>query len=167
MYIQTNPLGGGGKAFQGSDFFTAPNPPFGATFTYYMKETLKTKKSISGRRRTNALSRQGKDVPYPSWEELKAEDREEAPTAFLTIRDSDGEIVRHIPVPPTQGLHRATWDMRYTGYHAAAAERTGLRTAGHAGHLHRQPVHARRRQGDRAGRTDRVRSRTARLLDDE
>ena len=115
MYIQTNPLGGGGKAFQGSDFFTAPNPPFGATFTYYMKDTLKSKKSEREQKEA-ALKRQGKDVPYPSWDELKAEDREEPPTAFLTIRDREGQVVRHISVAPAQGLHRATWDMRYTGF---------------------------------------------------
>ncbi len=115
MYIQTNPMGGGGKGFQGSSFFTAPNPPFGATFTYYIKKTLKTKKS-QRQAKDRALSKQHKDVPYPSWDELKAEDREEAPVALLTIRDSDGQIVRQISVAPTQGIHRATWDFRYTGY---------------------------------------------------
>jgi hypothetical protein len=76
---------------------------------------LKTKKS-QRQEKDRELARQGKDVPYPSWEELKAEDREEPPAAFLTIRDSDGQVVRHLPVAPAQGLHRATWDMRYTGF---------------------------------------------------
>ena len=115
MYIQTNPLGGGGKAFQGASFFNAPNPPFGATFTYYMKESSKTKKS-QRQEKDRALNKQGKDVPYPSWEELKAEDREEAPAAFLTIRDSEGQVVRYVPVAPVQGIHRATWDFRYAGF---------------------------------------------------
>ena len=38
------PLGLREKAFQGESFFTAPNPPFGAVFTYYLKDELKTKK---------------------------------------------------------------------------------------------------------------------------
>src|SRR6266436_5111399 len=33
MYIQSQPLGGRGKSFQGESFYTADNPPFGATFT--------------------------------------------------------------------------------------------------------------------------------------
>jgi hypothetical protein len=37
MYIQAQPLGGRGKSFQGESFFTADNPPFGATITYYLK----------------------------------------------------------------------------------------------------------------------------------
>ena len=45
MYIQSQPLGGRGKSFQGESFYTAENPPFGATFTYYLKEALKTKKA--------------------------------------------------------------------------------------------------------------------------
>ncbi len=115
MYIQTSPLGSGGKAFQGASFFTAPNPPFGATFTYYMKESLKTKKSVR-QEKDRSLERQGKDVPYPSWEELKTEDREESPETFLTIFDSAGQQVREIPVAPQQGIHQATWDFRYPGY---------------------------------------------------
>ena len=39
MYIQSQPLGGRGKSFQGESFYTADNPPFGATFTYYLKES--------------------------------------------------------------------------------------------------------------------------------
>ena len=30
----------------GSSFFKAENPPFGATFTYYIKEVPKTKKAL-------------------------------------------------------------------------------------------------------------------------
>ncbi len=115
MYIQTDPLGGGGKAFQGASFFNAPNPPFGATFTYYMKESLKTKKG-ERQEKDQSLAQQGKDVPYPSWEELKAEDRDEGPAAFLTIRDSAGQVVRQIKVAPIQGMQRATWDFRYPGF---------------------------------------------------
>ncbi|MBE0594092.1 MAG: glycosyl hydrolase, partial [Gemmatimonadales bacterium] len=36
-YIEAAPLAGGEKAFQGADFYTADNPPYGATFTYYLK----------------------------------------------------------------------------------------------------------------------------------
>ena len=46
MYIQDAPLAGDGKAFQGASFYIAPNPPFGATFTYYLKESLKTRKQV-------------------------------------------------------------------------------------------------------------------------
>ncbi len=45
MYIQSQPLGGRGKSFQGEAFFTADNPPFGATFTYYLKGVAKDEKT--------------------------------------------------------------------------------------------------------------------------
>ena len=41
MYIQSQPLGGRGKVFQGESYYTAENPPFGATFTYYLKDELR------------------------------------------------------------------------------------------------------------------------------
>ncbi|HYT94471.1 MAG TPA: hypothetical protein VEL76_37495, partial [Gemmataceae bacterium] len=44
LYIPTRQYGLPGKAFLGSAFFTADNPPFGATFTYHLKETIKTQK---------------------------------------------------------------------------------------------------------------------------
>ncbi len=115
MYIQTNPLGGSGKAFQGAGFFTAPNPPFGATFTYYIKESLKTGQSRR-REKEHGLAKKGKDVLYPSWEALKQEDREEAPAVILTVRDQQGNVVRRIPGSTSSGIHRATWNFRYPGY---------------------------------------------------
>jgi hypothetical protein len=115
LYIQPDPLGGSDKAFQGANFFTAPNPPFGATFTYYLKDSLKTKKG-DRQAKDRELARQGKDVPYPSWEDLKAEDREEAPSIVLTVRDGTGGLVRYLSAPSDQGLHRVTWDLHFNGF---------------------------------------------------
>ena len=67
LYIPAAPLAGGEKAFQGASFYTAPNPPFGATFTYYLKDALKTKKAAR-REQEQKLERDGKDVAYPSWD---------------------------------------------------------------------------------------------------
>src|SRR5437660_1396451 len=70
LYIPADPLGMGGKAFQGDSFYTAPNPPYGATFTFYLKEALKTRKATR-REKESRLEREGKVVGYPSWEELR------------------------------------------------------------------------------------------------
>ena len=43
LYVPARPLGGE-KGSQGDGFFTAPNPPFGAVFTYYLKDSFKTLK---------------------------------------------------------------------------------------------------------------------------
>src|SRR5919197_147195 len=45
LYVPTVPYGMPGKGFQGEMFFTGENPPYGAVFTYQLKEGLKTLKA--------------------------------------------------------------------------------------------------------------------------
>ncbi|MDH3289459.1 MAG: glycosyl hydrolase [Gemmatimonadota bacterium] len=123
-YAQANPLGGGEKASQGADFFTAPNPPYGATFTYYRKEPLKTRKAERQAQEAK-LVKESKDVFYPSWDDLRAEDREEKPAVTLTIRDQDDAVVRRIEGSTAAGIHRATWDLRYPGFTTQRSGRGG------------------------------------------
>lgn len=98
--------------FQGDSFFTAPNPPFGAVFTYYLKEELKTLKQ-QRRDREKELEKAGAGVTYPAWEDLRAEDREVAPVVVLTVTDAEGSVVRRITGPVKAGFHRVAWDLRY------------------------------------------------------
>ncbi|MEZ4415415.1 MAG: glycosyl hydrolase [Gemmatimonadota bacterium] len=110
MYLEWNP---GGDS--GADFYQAPNPPFGATFTYFVRDALRTRQATR-QAAEQAAQRRGEDTPYPSWDDLKQEDREEAPEVFLTIRDSGGELVNTVRGSAARGVHRATWDFRYPGY---------------------------------------------------
>ena len=50
---------------------------------------------------------------YPSWEELRAEDREVDPVAILTVRDESGAVVRRVTGSTGSGFHRVAWDLRY------------------------------------------------------
>ncbi len=101
-----------GPASQGAAFFTAPNPPFGATFTYYLKEDIKTRKE---KRHEAEKEAEKKKVAaaYATPEELRAEELEEAPVLILTVTDEAGRVVRRITTPAKAGLHRATWDLHY------------------------------------------------------
>ncbi|MCL6481849.1 MAG: glycosyl hydrolase, partial [Firmicutes bacterium] len=112
MYIEATPLGGRGRAFQGESFFIAPNPPFGATFTYYLKESFKTLKEIRKEREREA-ERKGEPPPYPTPAELRAEEAEEPPAVFLIVRDAEGNVIRRLSGPTRAGLHRVTWDLRF------------------------------------------------------
>ncbi len=123
-YVQAAPLGGSEKASQGASFFTAPNPPYGATFTYYLRESLKTRRALREERERDA-ARAGHDVFYPTWEELKEEDRQERPAIIFTIRDEDGNVVRRIGGSTRSGIHRVTWDLRYPGFTASSVESAG------------------------------------------
>lgn len=112
-YIETSRLGGGsGRGSQGASFFAAPNPPFGATFTYYLKEKIATRKE----RRKEAedlAAKQNIVPPYPTVEELRAEDEEKEPTVVLIVKDDSGATVRRITGPREKGIHRVAWDLRY------------------------------------------------------
>ncbi len=122
MYIEANPLGGGEKAQRGDAFFTAPNPPFGAVVTYYLREGLR---SLREERRDleRARAAAGEPLAYPSWDALRAEDRAEDPALFLVIRDADGTLVRRLPAPGAAGIHRIAWDLRHPD--AAGGSRGG------------------------------------------
>jgi photosystem II stability/assembly factor-like uncharacterized protein len=112
MYIQSTPLGLRGKAFQGESTFTAENPPFGATFSYYLKDELKTKKAKRQDAEKEA-AKKNTPVTLPRLADLSAEEEEEAPAIILTITDSSGRVVRRLTGPVTAGMQRVSWDLRY------------------------------------------------------
>ncbi|MFN2533271.1 MAG: WD40/YVTN/BNR-like repeat-containing protein [Pyrinomonadaceae bacterium] len=112
MYIQSQPLGGRGKSFQGESYFTAENPPFGATITYYLKDAIKTRKE----RRLEAEKEADKKrspVAWPTQADLRAEEEEEAPAIIVTVTDSENRVVRRLTGPVTAGIQRVNWDLRY------------------------------------------------------
>lgn len=115
MFEVSAPLAGGGRAFQGANFYIAPNPPYGVGITYHLKDSLKTKKS-QRKSKDKKLAAAGKDNAYPSWDEFKAEDREVAPKVHLNIRDANGSLVRRINGSTSKGMHRAHWDLRHGAF---------------------------------------------------
>ncbi|HLF15542.1 MAG TPA: glycosyl hydrolase [Bacteroidota bacterium] len=112
MFIPSRPYGGRGKSSQGEAFYTADNPPFGATFTYYLRETIKTRKEIRQDAEKEALKK-GETPRYPSFDELRVEDEEEAPAIILTVWDDAGNIVRRLTGPVAKGFTRVSWNLRY------------------------------------------------------
>ena len=112
LYVPREQLGDPGKAFQGAAYFTAPNPPFGAVVTYHLAESLETEKA-QRRKREKEIRKAGGDVPFPGWEELKQEAREEVPEIILTVTDAEGSVVRRVTGPGSKGFHRVAWDLRY------------------------------------------------------
>jgi hypothetical protein len=112
MYIQSQPLGGRGKSFQGEAFYTADNPPFGATVTWYLKESIKTRKEKRQEAERDAERRRAA-VTWPTREQLRAEEEEEAPAIVVTITDSGDRVVRRLTGPVSAGIQRLNWDLRY------------------------------------------------------
>jgi photosystem II stability/assembly factor-like uncharacterized protein len=95
----------------GKALYAAPNPAFGAVFTYHLKDGFKTL-AEERREAERKLEKSGADTPYPGWDALRAEDREEAPSLSLTVTDASGAIVRRLSASAAKGLHRVAWDLR-------------------------------------------------------
>ncbi len=112
LFVPSSPMGGRDKASQGDAFYVAPNPPFGATFTYYLKADIKTRKQVRQDAEKEATKKKA-EVFYPSWETLRAEDAEETPAIVLIVSDETGNVIRRIAGPTSTGMHRVTWDLRY------------------------------------------------------
>jgi len=119
LYIPDMPLGLRDKAFLGDDYYTAENPPYGAVFTYYLKESLKTREQTR-REEEKKIAKEGGDNPYPDWDELRAEAIEEKPAMILTVTDDAGNVVRRITGSVSKGFHRVAWDLRYPPHQPAS-----------------------------------------------
>jgi photosystem II stability/assembly factor-like uncharacterized protein len=113
-YIETSRLGlvPLDKMFMGDTYYVAPNPPFGAVFTYHLAEGLKT---LQERRIEieKEADEKNETLPYPSHAALRAEDEELDPQILLTVRDADGAVVQRMTGPREKGLHRVAWNLRY------------------------------------------------------
>ncbi len=114
-YVPKRPLGcskEGCKGSQGDDFYAAPNPPFGATFTYYLPEAIQSRKDAR-REVEKDKEKNNENVEFQSWERIIGELREDDPAIIFTVRDAAGNVVRNIEAPVEAGFHRVTWDLRY------------------------------------------------------
>jgi len=112
MWEKSLPLGLPGKAFQGDNFFTAPNLGPEAMITYYYNdsyESLKDKRSKAEK----ALIKETKDTPYPSYDQLKAEKDEKESQLVFTIKDAQGKVLKKEIKTPKKGLYRFNWDLRF------------------------------------------------------
>ncbi len=115
LWYLPNDYLGGPQGAQGDSFFRTPNPEFGATFTYYVKESTKTKKQLRQEKEAE-ITKTGGDLPIPTWEELRDEEQEEAAKIYFEITNQSGERVAQVDATTEAGLHRANWNLRHTGF---------------------------------------------------
>ena len=120
LFVERSALGLPGKAFQGASYFTAPNPPFGAVFTYYLKSELKSRKkqrqedeSKLERDISNEPGHEKQPPAYPTLEQQRAEERELEPSVVMIVSDETGGVIRRVNGSVKAGFHRVAWDLRY------------------------------------------------------
>lgn len=100
------------ESSQGSAHYTAKNPPFGAVFTYHYGGDVTSLKQAR-KKKERELNKENKDIPFPGWDALEEERRQEKAKIWLTVKDSEGNVVRKISGPISKGIHRVAWDLRY------------------------------------------------------
>ena len=111
-YLGFNDPWNGLRGSQGDSYYVAPNPPFGAVFTYHLNEDLVSKKEIRTEKEKSSMKK-GKSVGFPGWEKVESERRELSPTVILEVKNVNDDVVRRLEGPAKKGFHRIAWDLRY------------------------------------------------------
>ncbi|MEM8798967.1 MAG: glycosyl hydrolase [Pseudomonadota bacterium] len=111
-YLEQRPMSFSKGGSQGHDLYRAENPPFGAVFTYYLKDGLKTLKDVR-QEAEKPLIKDGKDTPFPGYEAIDKEVRQVKPEIWLTISDMDGKVISRVSGPTSKGMHRVAWNLTY------------------------------------------------------
>jgi photosystem II stability/assembly factor-like uncharacterized protein len=107
MYVQSS-----GFDNQGSTYFKSPNPEFGATITYFVKEVPKTAKAVR-QEKEKALFEKGEPIPQPTLADLNIEAKEVKPYLIFTITDESNNIVKRLYKSASKGVNRITWNFSY------------------------------------------------------
>ncbi len=107
MYIQKEDRYGVGSAY-----YQAKNPAFGANFTYFFKDSLKTLKQLR-LEKEKQLFKAGKPIPQPTKQILDAEKYEIPPYLSFVVKNNKGDIVRKINTKAQAGMHTVNWNLRY------------------------------------------------------
>ena len=102
----------GGSYGQGDAQYKAKNPPFGAIFTYFMSEKLKSLKDVR-KEKEKALTKKNSEITFPGWDALEAEKTQESPAIILTIKNSSGKVVNIITGTNKKGFNRVNWKLNY------------------------------------------------------
>ena len=114
-YVPKRTLGCNGEncsGSQGDNFFASPNPPFGATFTYYLPEAVQSSKDTR-REAEKVKEAKNESVQFTTWDRIIGEQREDDPAIVFTVKNANGSVVRHVEGPVEAGFHRVAWDLRY------------------------------------------------------
>ncbi len=119
-YIPRPEISFGERGSKGAGLYQAPNPPYGAVFTYYLSQDYKTKNQL---RKEEEKKLKDENIPFPGWDALEQEGREQAPEVWMIIKDIDGNVIRKIKGETGRGFHRLAWDLRRSSTEALNIDR--------------------------------------------
>ncbi len=119
-YMEGHPLAFSEGGAQGHGYYRAPNPPFGAVFTYYLSDDIKSLAATRQEAEKDKL-KNWEDTPFAGFDAAEEERREVEPEIWLSVRDKDGNVVRRISGPTKKGFHRVAWDLRFPAVDAVGS----------------------------------------------
>jgi photosystem II stability/assembly factor-like uncharacterized protein len=129
-YMQRRILGGSKKASQGDNFFVADNPPYGVEFTYYLKDSYKSKTSLR-KEKEQKIENDNGIVAVPEWTVLEEELNELGPELWLFIYDAQNQIVRRVKAKNKKGINRVSWDLSTEPTHTISDKNVDNAGKGH------------------------------------
>ncbi len=91
---------------QGDAEYKAPNAPFGARFTYYMADKVKSLKD-------ERKAREKKNIDFPGWDALEKEKNQDGPAILLIIKDANGKVINTVRGTNRKGFNRVNWRLNY------------------------------------------------------
>ncbi|NNK09770.1 MAG: glycosyl hydrolase, partial [Flavobacteriaceae bacterium] len=106
-YVPKNKVGN-----TGADYYFAENPDFGAWFTYSLAEGF-TSKSKARKDKEKDLEKRNASIPFPGWDALEEERREQDSKIWITIRDANNNVIRNVEGSSKKGINRVAWDLRH------------------------------------------------------
>lgn len=111
-YIPRPVVGFSEKGNMGASYYTAKNPDFGATFTYYLKDDLQSIKQQRQAAEKEKIKAK-EPVGFAGWDQLTNEGLESAPQVWLTVKDNSGNVIRRLNGNVKKGMHRIAWNLTY------------------------------------------------------
>lgn len=111
-YFEEHPIGFSAGGSLGDNHYRADNPPFGAVFSYYLREGLQSSAEIRQAADAERVEA-GQGTPFPGFDVVEAERRESAPEVWLAISDGEGHVIRRVSGGISGGFHRVAWDLRH------------------------------------------------------
>ncbi len=91
---------------QGDAQYIAPNAPFGACFTYFLSDKMKSLKDArQEKEKTN--------TNFPGWEALEEEKNQDGPDVLLVIKDVNGNTINTVKGTNKKGFNRVSWGLNY------------------------------------------------------
>jgi len=96
------------RGSQGSQLYVAPNPDFGAVFTYYLKEEIVNQTKARQEKEKGVTG----NIPFPGWDKLVQESQEVGPFVFLEIKNTSGQTINRVMANTKKGYNRVAWNLK-------------------------------------------------------